>query len=105
MSIHEESEKNTQTSSRMSDVIEGYNAGAEAEPLLSHSVTASVKAYIRAMDDQPLSDLYELVMCEVEMPLLTCVLRHTRKNQSLTAEILGLNRGTLRKKMKKYGML
>jgi len=39
------------------------------------------------------------------MPLLTCVLRHTRQNQSLTAEILGLNRGTLRKKMKKYGML
>ena len=97
MSIDEEAEKNSQTSSRMSDVIEEYNAGADA--------AASVKAYIRAMDDQPLSDLYELVMCEVEMPLLTCVLRHTRQNQSLTAEILGLNRGTLRKKMKKYGML
>jgi Fis family transcriptional regulator, factor for inversion stimulation protein len=45
------------------------------------------------------------VLCEVELPLLNCVLRHTAQNQSQTAQILGLNRGTLRKKMKKYGLL
>jgi Fis family transcriptional regulator len=44
-------------------------------------------------------------MAEVEPPLLSATMNYTRQNQSRTAEILGLNRGTLRKKLKHYGLL
>jgi Fis family transcriptional regulator len=75
------------------------------QPVLSKSVEIAVENYFDSMDDQAITDLYEMVLSEVEAPLLSCVLRHTGNNQSHTAQILGLNRGTLRKKLKKYGML
>jgi Fis family transcriptional regulator len=45
------------------------------------------------------------VMSEVEAPLLEAVMRYTRKNQSRASIMLGLNRGTLRTKLKLYGLL
>jgi Fis family transcriptional regulator len=75
------------------------------QPVLSKSVEIAVENYFDTMDDQAVTDLYEMVLSEVEAPLLSCVLRHTGNNQSRTAQVLGLNRGTLRKKLKKYGML
>jgi Fis family transcriptional regulator len=75
------------------------------QPLLGKSVEIAVENYFDAMDDQAVTDLYEMVLSEVEAPLLSCVLRRTGNNQSQTALVLGLNRGTLRKKLKKYGML
>jgi Fis family transcriptional regulator len=74
-------------------------------PTLAESVELAVSGYINAMDGQKVRDLYELVLSEVEAPLLNCVLKSTSNNQSQTALILGLNRGTLRKKLKKYGLL
>ena len=74
-------------------------------PTLGESVEFAVKGYVNTMDDQRVTDLYELVLSEVELPLLNCVLKMTENNQSQTALMLGLNRGTLRKKLKKYGML
>jgi Fis family transcriptional regulator len=85
-----------------------FNLGAtpnSERPTLSESVRESVERYISAMDDQNIEDLYELVISEVEAPLLESVLNLTHNNQSKTAMILGLNRGTLRKKLRKYGML
>ena len=75
------------------------------QPVLSKSVEIAVENYFDTMDDQAVTDLYEMVLSEVEAPLLSCVLQRTGDNQSRTAQILGLNRGTLRKKLKKYGML
>jgi len=72
---------------------------------LASAVQNAVDKYINAMDDQPVRDLYQLVLSEIEAPLLECVLRYTDNNQSRTATILGLNRGTLRKKLKKYSLL
>ncbi len=72
---------------------------------LAESVESAVVGYMNTMGDQRVTDLYELVLSEVEAPLLNCVLEITNNNQSQTALILGLNRGTLRKKLKKYGML
>jgi Fis family transcriptional regulator len=43
-----------------------------------------------------------MVMAEVEAPLLETVMRYTRDNQSKAAELLGINRATLRKKLKQY---
>jgi Fis family transcriptional regulator len=72
---------------------------------LASSVEEAVKDYLNTMDDQQVTDLYELVLSEVEAPLIECVLQMTDNNQSRTASILGLNRGTLRKKLRKYGLL
>ena len=75
------------------------------ETSLARSVEEAVKEYLHTMDDQQVTDLYELVLTEVEVPLITCILQFTNNNQSQTASILGLNRGTLRKKLRKYGLL
>jgi Fis family transcriptional regulator, factor for inversion stimulation protein len=72
---------------------------------ISESVREAVAGYLEAMDDQQVTDLYEMVQTEVEAPLLACVLEYTENNQSQTAQILGLNRGTLRKKLRKYRLL
>ena len=74
-------------------------------PSLSESVEAAVKKYINAMDGQEISDLYELVVSEIEAPLLATVMKRTSQNQSRASTVLGLNRGTLRKKLKKYGLV
>ena len=69
------------------------------------AVRRAVEAYIADMEDQEITDLYELVLKEVEAPMLNSVLRHTGNNQSKTATMLGLSRGTLRKKLRKYRLL
>ncbi|HDL6314499.1 TPA: Fis family transcriptional regulator, partial [Mannheimia haemolytica] len=46
----------------------------------------------------------ELVLSEIEHPMLDMVMQYTRGNQTRAATMLGINRGTLRKKLKKYGM-
>jgi two-component system nitrogen regulation response regulator GlnG len=51
-----------------------------------------------------LQDIYDIVIKEVEKPLLTLILQKTSGNQSKTSEILGLNRNTLRKKIKDLGV-
>jgi len=79
--------------------------GSVSIPSLSESVEAAVKKYINAMDGQEISDLYELVVSEIEAPLLATVMKRTSQNQSRASTVLGLNRGTLRKKLKKYGLV
>ncbi len=51
------------------------------------------------------NNLYELILAEVEAPLMECVMEYTKNNQSRAAIVFGLSRGTLRKLLKKYGML
>ena len=72
---------------------------------ISESVEQAVREYLRMMDEEPVTDLYQIVLAQVEMPLLSCVLDHTNRNQSRTAAILGLNRATLRKKLRKHRLL
>lgn len=52
----------------------------------------------------PKLDLYGLVLNEVEYPLLEIVLQQTRGNQTKAAKLLGISRGTLRKKLKQYDL-
>ena len=61
--------------------------------------------YFRHLDGQTVSDVYSMVLAEIEAPLLEVVMKNTRQNQTKASEILGLNRGTLRKKLKQYGLL
>ena len=72
---------------------------------LPECVTESVEEYFRHLDQCETRGFYALVMQQVEAPLLEVVMRKTLQNQSAAAELLGLNRGTLRKKLKQYGLL
>ncbi|MDF1622856.1 MAG: helix-turn-helix domain-containing protein [Pseudohongiella nitratireducens] len=77
------------------------------EPLsLRQAVERSMALYLADVedDDDLVTNLYDLVLREVELPLIQSVLNFTNGNQSRTATMLGLNRGTLRKKMKLYGL-
>jgi Fis family transcriptional regulator len=72
---------------------------------LREHVEEAMTQYFLQLDGQPTSDLYQLVLEQVESPLLTAVMNYTNGNQSRAAEMLGLNRGTLRKKLKQYDLL
>ena len=76
----------------------------EARPL-RESVEIAVGRYFAQLDGQMVTDVYDMVLQEVEAPLLEAVLKYTRNNQTLASSVLGLNRGTLRKKLKRYGLL
>ena len=71
---------------------------------LQESVNYTLQQYIAKLDGQTPANLYDLVLAEVEKPLLEMVLKLTNNNQSRAAIILGLSRGTLRKKMAIYGL-
>ena len=75
-----------------------------AQKPLRDSVKVSVKNYLAQLNGQDVDDLYELVLAEVEQPLLDMIMQYTRGNQTRAASMMGINRGTLRKKLKKYGM-
>lgn len=72
---------------------------------LRDNVAQAMQSYFKLLDGSDVTDVYRLVMTEVEAPLFESVLEHTRGNQTKAAEVLGLNRGTLRKKLKQYGLL
>ena len=74
------------------------------QPLRVH-VERVVRQYFAMLGDEMPTDLYELVLKQIEEPLLSVVLEKTRGNQTKCAQILGLNRGTLRKKLKTYDLM
>ena len=84
-----------------------FNASLDSnihEPLRFH-VERVVRQYFALLGDEIPTDLYELILKQVEEPLLSVVLEQTRGNQTKCAQILGLNRGTLRKKLKTYDLM
>lgn len=62
----------------------------------------SLKQYVSKMDARQNGHLHELVVGGVEKPLLQLVLTETKGNQTQAANILGINRNTLRKKIQDY---
>jgi Fis family transcriptional regulator len=70
--------------------------------LLQQSVEQAIRKYLNDLDGEIPCNLFETVISEVEQPMLKTVLRHCDNNQSRTASCLGINRGTLRKKLKQY---
>jgi len=71
---------------------------------LSLTVKESLDDYFMHLDNQPPHAIYDMVLCCVEKPMLEYVLNKVGGNQSKAAEMLGLNRNTLRKKMAEYGL-
>jgi Fis family transcriptional regulator len=76
---------------------------AASIPLRGHTERA-LHAYLASLDGHSPVRLYDLVLREVEEPLFRTVLQYADGNQSRAADILGINRGTLRKKLRELGL-
>ena len=79
-------------------------ASKSKKPLCKHTEDA-LKGYFASLNGDRPGDLYDLVIGEVERPLLKAVMDYTDGNQSQAAGILGINRGTLRKKLRDYSLI
>jgi Fis family transcriptional regulator len=66
---------------------------------LSECVRNALRFYFRNLDGYEVNDLYQLVIREVEQPLIETVLEYTEGNQTQAARLLGISRSTLRKKV------
>lgn len=76
------------------------------EPLtLRACVEKTLQDYFAHLDGAQVNNVYNLVLSEVEAPLFASVMQHVQGNQTRASEVLGLNRGTLRKKLKQYDLL
>jgi Fis family transcriptional regulator len=64
----------------------------------------ALDSYFNSLNGHKPGRLYDLVLREVEEPLFRTVLEYAEGNQSRAADILGINRGTLRKKLRTYGL-
>ena len=72
---------------------------------LNTTIRESLSQLLNDLGDENPGNIYELVMQQVEAPLLELILEHVEGNQSKAAECLGINRGTLRKKLKAYQLI
>ncbi len=71
---------------------------------LAACVRSALDAYFTNLDGEPPHAVYDMLLNCIEKPLLDYVLNHAGGNQSKAAEILGLNRNTLRKKLKQHNI-
>jgi Fis family transcriptional regulator len=80
------------------------NKYAQSKIFLREQVSLALQDYFSTLEGSAANNIYELVLAEVEAPLLKLTLEHAKGNQSLAAKWLGLNRGTLRKLLSKYNL-
>lgn len=80
------------------------SAATVQQPTLRECVQTAVQNYFAHLEGELPSNLYDLVLAEVEAPLLEVVMKQVRNNQTKASQVLGLNRGTLRKKLKQYDL-
>ncbi len=84
--------------------IERHDTHSRARTPLRDHVALSVRRYLGDLNGSDSHNLYEVALREFEIPLFTEVLEHCDGNQRRAAAMLGIDRGTLRKKLKDYGL-
>ena len=72
------------------------------EPALQELVYNLVSRFLSENKSKNIQDLYDMILCEVEPPLLQAVMEKRRGNQLQAAKLLGISRGTIRKKLLRY---
>jgi Fis family transcriptional regulator, factor for inversion stimulation protein len=72
---------------------------------ISECVKRSLNRYFRDLDGQPPHAIYDMVLRATEKPMLEVVMKQANGNQTTAAEILGINRNTLRRKLTEYELL
>jgi Fis family transcriptional regulator len=97
--------KKSKTRKEIAPVFNGRDlkVNGKGVPLRSQAEEA-LQCYFETLNGHKPARLYDLVMREVEEPLFKAVMGHVQGNQSRAATILGINRGTLRKKLKEFGI-
>ena len=75
------------------------------KPALKEVVASVLNEYFDGLKGEKPEHVYNLVLTEIELPLMQAVMKFTDNNQSQAAMVLGINRGTFRKKLAFYGML
>ena len=93
------------TQARRKVVARATRAVTAADMPLREHAEAALDAYFQRLNGHRPSGLYQLVLREVEEPLFRAVMQYTEGNQLRAAEILGINRGTLRRKLEDYGLV
>jgi len=86
-------------------VVRAPRATPPTEVPLREHAEAALDAYFKRLNGDRPSGLYQLVLREVEEPLFRSVMDYTDGNQMRAAAILGINRGTLRRKLEDYGLV
>lgn len=76
----------------------------ESTELLCECVGRSLNRYFADMNGEEPTELYDLVIGQIEKPLLEVVMDRSESNQTRAAKMLGINRNTLRKKLRHYGL-
>ena len=71
---------------------------------IRRSVTSAIELFLHDMNGHEVNDLYHVVLSEVEPAILDVVMHYVEGNQTEAADMLGISRGTLRKKLKLYGL-
>lgn len=69
------------------------------------AIQSNLEKYFHDLGEQPASNIYDMVVLAVEKPMLEMVMTRTDRNQSQAADMLGINRNTLRKKLQQHGLL
>jgi len=72
---------------------------------IGRSVERSLDEYFRRLDGEPPHGIYDMVIAHVERAMLASMLERSNGNQTQAAEMLGLNRNTLRAKLAKYKLI
>ena len=91
--------------SRDTKPVNNSSKGTLIHRTLKESTETALKEYFKTLNGNAPNDLYNLVINEVELPLIEAVMVFTNKNQSQAANILGINRSTLRKKLKLFDLI
>ena len=72
---------------------------------ISACIDGALQTYFRDLDGEKPIAIYDMVLKSVERPMLEVVMRQAEGKQTLAAEMLGINRNTLRKKLSEHGLL
>ena len=72
---------------------------------IGHSIERSLDEYFRKLDGEPPHGVYDMVIGHVERALLASILERAQGNQTHAADMLGMNRNTLRAKLAKYKLI
>ncbi|WP_295623826.1 helix-turn-helix domain-containing protein [uncultured Nitrosomonas sp.] len=75
---------------------------AAKENEIASCIRNAIVGYLNDLDGEKPGNIYSMVIQSVEKPLIEVVIQHTHGNQTQAAVLLGVNRNTLRQKMKQY---
>lgn len=80
------------------------NTGHGNDTPLNGCVRQALEKYFKDLEGHSTGNLYQLILEEVERPMLDTVMNFAEGNQTRASQLLGISRGTLRKKLKQYGL-